>query len=104
MYPLDKCTFVPSVFACRISTVTCSLLGGADQGSEWRTRGFEYWTRCMVKGVQLPVAKRGMKTTKTWDDSDELRDDSDEGTRDSREAIVAAQKIQSFQSVNITTF
>ena len=39
----------------------------------------------MVKGVRLPVAKRGMKTTKT-------RDDSDEGTRDSREGGVIVSR------------
>jgi len=39
----------------------------------------------MVKGVRLPVAKRGMKMTKT-------RDDSDEGTRDSREGGVIVSR------------
>ena len=46
----------------------------------------------MVKGVRLSVAKHGTKTTKMWDDSDDLRDDSDEGTRDSREGGVIVSR------------
>jgi len=46
----------------------------------------------MVKGVRLLVAKCGTKTTKTWDDSDNLQNDGDEETQDSREVGVIVSR------------
>ena len=37
--------------------LTCSFLGGADQGSESRTAGFECWTSCVVESVRLSIAR-----------------------------------------------
>ena len=50
--------------------MTCSFLGGADQGSESRMRRFECWTSCAVEGVQLLVV-RG--SDETCGDSDKMR-------------------------------
>jgi len=54
-------------------TVTCSFLGGADQGSESRTRGVQVWTSCVVESVRLLVAKCGMKMR---DDGRETQDNN----------------------------